>query len=65
MEYLQGVWVEYHSTKWEMWLVHSKLEIPQHNSTNGDVEDNVQYLFVAGKEVLKKSNEDVSYISQM
>ena len=65
MEYLRSVWVEDHSTKWEMWLVHSKLEILQHNSTNGDVEDNAQYLFVAGKAVLKKSNQDVSYISQM
>ena len=65
MEYLRGVWAEDRSTEWAMWLVHSKLEIPQQNSTNGDVEDNAQYLFVAGKAVLKKSNEDVSYISQM
>ena len=65
MEYLRSVWAENHSTKWEMWLVHSKLEIPQQNSTNGDVEDNAKYLFFAGKSVLKKSNEDVIYISQM
>lgn len=58
MEYLRGVWAEDRSTEWAMWLVHSKLEIPQQNSTNGDVEDNAQYLFVAGKAFLKKSNED-------
>jgi len=58
MEYLRGVWAEDRSTEWSMWLVHSKLDIPQQNSTNGDVEDNAQYLLVAGKAVLKKSNED-------
>ena len=65
MEYLRGVWVEDHSTEWEMWLVHSKLKIPHQNSRNGEVEENAQYICVAVKEVLKKSKENVSYISQM
>lgn len=58
MEYLRAVWAEDRSTEWSMWLVHSKLDIPQQNSANGDVEDNTQCVLVAGKAVSKKPNED-------
>lgn len=58
MEYLRGVWAEDRSTDWSMWLVHSKLDIPQQNSANGDVDDNTHSILVVGKAVPKKSNED-------
>ncbi|XP_057849810.1 uncharacterized protein LOC131060560 isoform X2 [Cryptomeria japonica] len=58
MEYLHKVWAEDRNMEWSLWLVHSEMDIPQHNSNNEVVEENGWAIQAARKTPMRKSHED-------
>lgn len=57
LEHLLGVWSMDRKVDWSVWVVHSKMEVPNHYLRNGSNESS--HHNITGKVAVRKANDEV------